>query len=53
MSSKAISIGRFSQITRLTQKALRLYDERGLLKPSIKDPVTGYRYYALSQIENG
>jgi effector-binding domain-containing protein len=53
MSSEAISIGRFSQITRLTQKALRLYDERGLLVPSIKDPMTGYRYYSLNQIEEG
>ncbi len=53
MSSEAISIGRFSQITRLTQKALRLYDERRLLVPSIKDPMTGYRYYALNQIEDG
>lgn len=53
MSSEAISIGRFSQITRLTQKALRLYDERGLLVPSIKEPMTGYRYYSLNQIEDG
>lgn len=53
MSSEQISIGRFSQITRLTQKALRLYDKKGLLTPAIKDEFTGYRYYAVGQIEIG
>ena len=48
-----ISIGRFSQITRLTQKALRLYDQKGILIPAIKDPMTGYRYYSVRQIEHG
>lgn len=51
MSSEQIPIGRFSQITRLTQKALRIYDERGILVPDVKDPITGYRYYTTSQIE--
>jgi len=46
-----IPIGKFSLITRLSQKALRLYDSIGLLKPSEKDFVTGYRYYTTSQIE--
>lgn len=40
-------------ITRLTCKALRLYDETGLLSPAAKDRFTGYRYYQLSQIERG
>jgi effector-binding domain-containing protein len=53
MSSEQITIGRFSQITRLTQKALRLYDQKGLLVPIIKDPMTGYRYYSVRQIEIG
>lgn len=48
-----IPIGRFSMITRLTCKALRLYDETGLLSPMAKDRFTGYRYYQLSQIERG
>ena len=48
-----ITIGRFSTITRLSQKSLRIYDEIGLLKPNFKDPATGYRYYSLSQIEKG
>ena len=49
----SITIGRFSQMTRLTQKALRLYDQKGLLTPAIKDPMTGYRYYSVGQIERG
>ena len=52
MSSEQIPIGRYSQITRLTQKALRLYDQRGLLVPAIKS-ITGYRYYTADQIEKG
>ncbi|NVM03699.1 MAG: GyrI-like domain-containing protein [Candidatus Helarchaeota archaeon] len=51
MSSEQIPIGRFSQITRLTQKALRIYDDRRILIPAVKDPMTGYRYYSSSQIE--
>ncbi len=53
MSSEQISIGMFSQITRLTQKALRLYDKKGLLRPAMKDEFTGYRYYSVGQIETG
>ncbi len=51
MSNEQIPIGRFSLITHLSQKALRLYDTIGLLKPAEKDIVTGYRYYTISQIE--
>lgn len=42
-------IGRFSQACRLSIKALRHYDELGLLKPVLVDPESGYRYYAPSQ----
>jgi len=44
-----VPIGRFSQMTRLSVKALRLYDEKGLLTPSRVDPASGYRYYDLGQ----
>ena len=36
-------------MTRLSVKALRLYDENGLLPPSHVDPSSGYRYYSLGQ----
>jgi len=46
-----LPIGRFSQLTRLSVKGLRLYDERGLLEPAFVDPVSGYRYYDSSQAQ--
>lgn len=42
-------IGRFSRSCRLGIKALRHYDELGLLRPAHVDPSTGYRYYESSQ----
>ena len=48
-----IPIGTFSRITHLSQKALRLYDERGLLAPAARDICTGYRYYTFAQVERG
>lgn len=48
-----IPIGTFSRITHLSQKALRLYDERGLLVPAARDICTGYRYYTFTQAERG
>ncbi|NVM23620.1 MAG: MerR family transcriptional regulator [Desulfobacterales bacterium] len=53
MTVDQIPIGRFSIITRLTQKALRYYDMKGLLVPEAKDPFTGYRYYTGDQIQRG
>ncbi|WP_195983547.1 MerR family transcriptional regulator [Clostridium sp. D33t1_170424_F3] len=44
------SIGMFSQIGRVTTKALRHYDELGLLKPACIDRFTGYRYYTSEQL---
>jgi len=45
-----VPIGRFSTICRLTIKALRHYDEIGLLGPALVDPRSGYRYYRLDQV---
>jgi len=53
MSVDQIPIGKFSLMTRLSQKALRLYDRKGLLIPEVKDAFTGYRYYTVPQIEQG
>ena len=38
-------ISQFSKISGLTVKALRYYDEQGMLKPSYRDKNTLYRYY--------
>jgi DNA-binding transcriptional MerR regulator len=48
---KEISIGEFARRSRLSLKALRLYDERGVLVPSRVDRVSGYRYYDTAQLE--
>ncbi|MEW2508801.1 MerR family transcriptional regulator [Streptomyces sp. NPDC046870] len=46
-----LTIGTFARASRLSPKALRLYDELDLLPPARVDPDTGYRYYALAQLE--
>ena len=53
MAFEKIPIGKFSLMTHLTQKALRLYDKKGLLVPQVKDAFTGYRYYTYPQLERG
>ncbi|HEU4745132.1 MAG TPA: helix-turn-helix domain-containing protein, partial [Anaerolineales bacterium] len=45
-----IRIGDFSKLSRVSVKALRLYDEMGLLKPVDVDRFTGYRYYEFDQL---
>jgi DNA-binding transcriptional MerR regulator len=47
---RRLSIGEFSAATQLSPKALRLYDEQGLLRPSAVDRNNGYRYYSREQI---
>lgn len=39
-------IGQFSKISGLTVKALRYYDEEGILKPSYRNEENQYRYYS-------
>lgn len=53
MTFDQISIGRFSIITRISPKALRHYDQKGLLVPKAKDRLTGYRYYTSNQLDLG
>lgn len=43
-------IGEFSKMSKTTVKALRYYDETGLLKPEQVDPFTGYRFYTTRQL---
>ena len=47
-----IGIGRFAQLARLSVRALRLYDELGVLEPAAVDPATGYRAYDPAQLED-
>jgi DNA-binding transcriptional MerR regulator len=46
-----MSIGEFARRSRLSPKALRLYDELGLLEPARVDDDSGYRYYSASQLD--
>lgn len=38
-------IGEFSKLVGIPIRTLRYYDDYGILKPSITDNFTGYRYY--------
>jgi DNA-binding transcriptional MerR regulator len=49
-TTQLMPIGRFSRLTGLTVKALRHYDELGLLRPASVDRDTGYRFYAAAQV---
>ncbi len=46
-----LTSGEFARASRLSRKALRLYDELGLLSPVQVDPASGYRLYAPAQLE--
>lgn len=48
--SGLMPIGRLARLSRLTVKALRLYDAEGLLEPAWVDPESGYRYYRAAQV---
>jgi DNA-binding transcriptional MerR regulator len=47
-----VSIGEFSRRSRLSVKALRLYDELGVLRPARVERDSGYRYYDVAQLED-
>ncbi len=45
-----LSIGQVATMSRLTIRALRHYDDIGLLHPARVDPSSGYRYYTPDQV---
>ncbi|MGC9539929.1 MerR family transcriptional regulator [Streptomyces sp. UG1] len=51
MDDELLTIGAFAARSRLSAKALRLYDRLGLLAPAHVDEFNGYRYYRADQIE--
>jgi len=53
MPADRIPIARFSAVTKISEKALRYYDRKGILVPQYRDPFTGYRYYVASQMQRG
>jgi DNA-binding transcriptional MerR regulator len=51
MRVEEVSIGEFARRSRLSVKALRLYDKRRVLVPARVDNASGYRYYDVAQLE--
>src|SRR5690349_10392635 len=47
-----LPIGAFAGAAQLSLKALRLYAQLGILKPSYVDPDSGYRYYHAHQLHH-
>jgi DNA-binding transcriptional MerR regulator len=45
-----LTIGEFSKLTHLSVKALRHYDDVGLLQPASVDAASSYRFYAAAQV---
>src|SRR5215469_3008419 len=45
-----LKIGEFSQLSQVTVRTLRHYDEIGLLRPTHIDPSSDYRYYSIEQL---
>ncbi len=46
-----LTIGQFSTVSQLSLKALRLYEQHGILRPATVDPESRYRYYHPDQVE--
>ena len=46
-----VSFGEFARLSRLSPKALRIYDSTGVLEPARVDRATGTRHYARGQVE--
>ena len=49
MDLQKLSIGQMAELNHVSEQTLRLYDKEGLLVPRCVDPVTGYRYYHITQ----
>jgi DNA-binding transcriptional MerR regulator len=53
VDDRLMTIGAFARSTGLSAKALRSYDELGLLRPARVDPDIGYRSYSPEQLGRG
>ncbi|RKT57357.1 MerR family transcriptional regulator [Saccharothrix australiensis] len=50
MADRLLGTGEFARRSRLSLKALRLYERQGLLTPASVDPANGYRRYGEDQL---
>lgn len=53
MSHTTLTIGGFARLTGLSVRALRLYDEQGLLPPRTVDATSRYRRNAVDRLARG
>lgn len=49
-SGDRLTVGQMSELCCVSKRALRLYDERGLVTPAFVDEETGYRFYSIDQV---
>ena len=49
--AELLTIGEFAERCGLSRSALRFYDQNDLLRPRLVDGETGYRYYAIEQLD--
>jgi DNA-binding transcriptional MerR regulator len=46
-----MKIGEIAEFFNISQKAIRLYEKKGIIKPAKTDKTTGYRYYTVDQVK--
>lgn len=46
-----LRIGEVAAFFNVSVKAIRIYEKKGIIKPSKVDPYTGYRYYTVEQVQ--
>ena len=52
MEEQLLKIGELAGLCNITPKALRVYENRGLIKPVKIDGESGYRYYSADQVKD-
>lgn len=48
-ATRLFTIGQMAKLNAISEKALRVYQRKGILEPAHTDAETGYRYYTLDQ----
>ncbi|MCR5115899.1 MAG: MerR family transcriptional regulator [Lachnospiraceae bacterium] len=52
MEEQLLKIGELAALCNITPKALRVYENKGLIKPVKIDGESGYRYYSANQVKD-
>ena len=45
------TVGEMAKLNNISKQTLIFYDNEGIFKPKIIDPINGYRYYTADQLE--